>query len=208
MAHTAGSNFPMAPANPAGDGASKTMAVPIDTSMTELRNGDVMCTVQATGYPAANNTADGRSTDDVIMGIALLPGTGEVSVTATPDTDAQPGPNTAGTIDVVNIALALPGAFFLGNIVAGANDETGVAADNLRQTQEIFESDQGHACLDQTQTAGDLVAMVLEYTSPQYLVASTRWQYGRLAGVGIINPRARFCFLTEATIFGSSLPIA
>ena len=208
MAQTAGSNFPMEPGSPSGQGASRSMVIPIDTTETEMRTGDVLTVVAATRHVRELNTADGRTAAQVIIGVAQLPGRGEIAVTGTIDPEAQPGPNVDGTIDVVNVALALPSAEFTGNVVTATSDQVGDADEDLRRLTEITESTQGYAVLDTTAAAGDTVAFTLQYTNPQYLVASTRWQYGRNAGVGIINPRVRFVFVTEATVFGSSLPIA
>lgn len=210
MAFTTGTTFPMAPAHPSGSGANKTTVIPIDTTETEMRNGDVLVVVAATRHVRELNTADGRTAAQVIIGIAMLPGVGEVSVTGTIDPLAQPGPNRSGTIDVVNVSLALPGASFHGSIIDGANDQVGDADEDLRLLTEIIESPTTDlfACLDITSTAGDLVAFPMEYASPQYLGTAGPWQYGRNAGVGITNPRVKFHFVAEATVFGSSLPIA
>ncbi len=208
MPQTAGSNFPMTAASPSGQGANKQTVIPIDTTETEMRHGDVLVVVAATRHVRELNTADGRTAAQIIIGVANLPGTGEVSVSGTIDPLAQPGPDRSANINVVNVSLALPGAMFTANVIEADNDQTGDADEDLRLQTEISESTQGFACVDITSDAGDLVAFTMQYASPQYLVASTRWQHGRNAGVGIVNPRVQFCFLTEATVFGSSVPIA
>ena len=207
MAFTSGTTFPMAPAHPSGSGANKQLVVPIDTTETEMRSGDVLVVVAATRGVRELNTADGRTAAQVIMGIAQLPARGEITVTGTIDPLAPPGPNVDGTISTVNVSLALPGAEFYGNLMDGADDEVGVAADNLRRLVEIIESPSTDlvGTLDITATAGDLVAFTLEYGSPQFLGTAGPWQHGREAGVGITNPRMKFTFVTEATIFGSSV---
>lgn len=207
MAQTAGSNFPIEPGTPSGDGAVRMSVIPIDTSETTMRTGDILCVVAATNDVREFNNADGVAAAERIIGVAMLPGRGEISVTGTIDRDAGTGPSVAGTISTVNVALALPGAGFTGNIVTATSNETGEYVANVYQQMEITETTQGFGALDNTSASGSLVAHTMAYTSPQYLVSASRWQHGRLAGVNIINPRAHFVFITAATVFGNSAPL-
>ena len=209
MATTTGTTFPMAPMHPGGDGANKSLVIPIDTSMTEMRNGDIVVYENSTGYAKTNNDADGRTAEHVIIGVAMLPGTGEVSVLATPDPEVQPGLNTAGTISVLNVALALPGALFAGNTGDNVTDQVGVVSADLRLLTNVVESADGYAACDITSTGGANTCFTLEYTSPQWdsQASPNLWRHGRNAGVGNTNPRVKFVFVAEATVFGSSLPI-
>ncbi len=192
MATTAGSNSAMAPAKSSRGRASALTVVPMNASEA-VQNGDVLVADGTTKDLAVSNTATGA-----IIGVAVGGGTS----VATVDRDAQPGADLSGNEHVLNIALALPGTVFAGNMVENGtpNDHTGVYADDLRRTCDIEESTQGFACL--ADLTASVVAVTLAYVSPQMLASTSTWQHGRSAGVNILNPRMEFAFLTGDTIFG------
>jgi hypothetical protein len=177
----------------------------LDVSET-ITAGDILTLVAATGDLADANTTETSALQGAngrIFGVAVLsPSTNAVSA-ATVDRNegaTSPGPDASGNWHSVNVALALPGQLFEGNIVAGANDETGVYIDNVHETYGVIESDAGYACIDQADTTNP-VAFTMRYRSPQYDNVNDVWVYGPNAGVGILNPRAEFYFLVSATVF-------
>jgi hypothetical protein len=216
MAHDiTGSLRAFAPAGGHGSAKAQHMVVlPIRPSIP-VQAGDVL----VVDYTAAGNPDVFVDNDDpravatqFIMGIALLsPSYGlGASAPVSPATINRDGdeaiefsPGGSLTPSVVSIALAYPGSRFEGNIVAGANDATGVYNTDLRKQYDVISTDDaagGYAAIDNTDVTNPCIA-VEKYVAPQVLRSTGVWQHGRAAGVGILNPRVEFVFMTSATVF-------
>lgn len=202
MATTAGTVFPFKPIARKGMQGSALSVDPLDIDET-IQAGDVLVVIAGTRDLADDNTATAA-----IYGVAVCsPSTDIVSV-GTVDRDfspTSPTPDAAGNWHSLNVALALPGQLFEGNIIETATgDETGVYADNIHVLLPINPSTDGYACIE-ANTPGTGVVFTMRYRSPQYdnQAASPTWNTGPEAGVGIINPRAEFYFQAIATVFGT-----
>ncbi len=201
MATTAGTTFGIAPAFTGGPRAPQHTVIPIDPSNV-IQDGDVIVCDGTTGDAVANNAPTVN-----ILGVARIKGS--QTAAATINREAGTGPDVNGVEHVVNIALALPGTMFQANIMdASATDHTGVYQDDIRALvgHELGESTQGHACVENDANT-NVVVYVLSYVTPQFdIVASPNlWRYGRLAGVGMTNPRANIFFLADATSFSADI---
>lgn len=209
MAITAGTVFPITPAGGDGGLASGSQLVcPLDPAQV-VQAGDILL-IDGTTKDLVVANADPAGTS-LIYGVAMASG-GGFTAASTIDRD-QEGVSTdsAGSRHTLNVALALPGEKFTGNVVQTATvDETGVYQDNINTQMSIVQADvtapttTDFAALDQP-AAGTNCVHALYYTSPQFLTGGSPelWQYGRLAGVGIANPRMTFYFLVDATVWGS-----
>lgn len=200
MANTI-ATFPMRPAQgEASTGAAPLTVIPLHAS-EEITDGDVLVVNQTSHHVEDANEATGDTGANKILGVALRKGTGTAA--ASIDRDAGPGPDTSGTYNTVNVALATPGAMFDGCIIAaGPADHTGAYNEDILIALEILESSDGYACLDVATTTP--VTYTFKYVSPQYDYTNSVWSYGAAAGVGLENPRVTFTFLTAATVFATT----
>jgi len=202
MATLAGSVFPMAPVGgPGGTKSADHVVAPLDVSET-ITAGDILTIVAATRDVEDTNTDPGAGS---IFGVAVLSAdTNAVSVAAV-DRDERIGPDASGDWHAINVALALPGQRFQGNVVAGAaTDETGVYADNVHIRLGVVEADtSGYAAIDQADTT-NVAVFTMGYVNPQVDVtdANNAYAFGREAGVGLTNPRVEFYFIAVETVFG------
>jgi hypothetical protein len=154
--------------------------------------GDII--IMTAGYAEDSNSATSG-----IFGVAMLP-TSHVTAAATINDDQTPGPDTAGTWHTLNVALAWPNQKFAGNVIDAATaDHTGVYADDNFKALEVAPSSDNFACVEDA--VANPVVYGLGYVTPQWDIANSAWKYGRLAGVGITNPRIQFVFLATTTVF-------
>lgn len=189
MATTANTVFPIAAAPGArGTGAVEMATIPCLASVA-FSPGDIVIIDGTTKDATVLNTPTGA-----IFGVAMCK---EFTSAATIDRDGQINEDT------VNVALAVAGARFTGNVQLNTTtDLVGVYATCLRVVCDIVVSDtSGYAALS-TDATGTEVVFTQEFTSPQYDNVAAVWRYGRTAGVGVTNARVIFSFLHDATVWG------
>jgi len=197
MAITAGTVQPIAAAPGARGTSSVAMAtIPCDPSDAFLP-GDILAINAATRDVSVAATPVAAA--GTIFGVAMCK---SFTSAATIDRNGQVND------DLINVALAVADARFAGNVVTGtATDETGVYVDNIRVKLGLIRTDAGggtYFAIEQSSTGVDVV-YPLEYVTPQFDTTGQDWQYGREAGVGMLNPRVIFMFLYNATVFGTAI---
>lgn len=187
----------MAPVSRKGHQGSALSVYPIDASVV-MQAGDIVVVDSITRdmqTPTTDPTGD-------IFGVAMLSPKAATTTASTIDRDANVGPDINGSHHALNVALALPGQLFAGNIIdTSVANHTGVYVDDLRRQLAVGQSTLGYWCVEDSPT--DPVVLTMDYITPQYDSVNGVWAYGRAAGVGVINPRVTFYFIVTATIFGN-----
>jgi len=190
MATTAGSNWPMAPAKTVRGQAVASTVIPLDPTEV-ISIGDVI-----TRDATTKDAVDSNAATTGVIGVAISGGTGATTIDRAEGTTVD----LNGTIHALQIALALPGTMFAGNLCgASVADLTGVYQTDMRQLRAIQESTQGFCVLSNTAT--DSVTYTMAYVAPQRVVSTGVVNWGHEAGVGVVNPRVEFFFTTADTIF-------
>lgn len=180
MALTSGTTTPIVPAPFGGGGNAQTahvMAISCKASEA-FRVGDIV--VLASGVADAVDTAQ---SDGVILGVALQAKTAGATVSST---------------DTVQLALALPGAFFQGSLVGGAATDytpsatpATAAADIVGTTTDTVLGTDAYSAfilINQADTTGGQIRLIR--FSPNQM----RGQTFALGSQAILNPRVDFVF--------------
>ena len=203
MATIAGTVFPFEPVSRKGMQSAAMEVFPLEASET-FQAGDVVVADGTTRDLTMDNTI--ATPTGLILGVIQISASTDITANATIDREfagTSPTADAAGTYHSANIALALPGQLFAGNIIeTSIGDETGVYVDNVRVHLPIVEATDGYAAIE-ANTVGTGPVYTVRYGSPQYDNQATpaRWRYGHEAGVGVINPRVEFYFVGLATVF-------
>jgi len=181
MALTAGTVAPLAPRQ-IGRGlavGADIMALPVGNAQT-VKAGDII--VQSSGKMAVDNTVPGATN---IIGIAV---NGKASIAS------------AGDSDLIEIALALPGAIFVGSLV-GTDKDTDLTAPGYT-TAHLYAGDASAFDLD-VPTGGTFAVIISGATAADNAVVCG-YAREQLRGAnfvsgsgGTVNPRVYFFFQTS-----------
>lgn len=186
--------------------AAPEFVIPIDPSETILA-GDIL-TINQTTFDVTNTQAAGVSNPTGATGVERIYGVVSHAATSAATVD-RTNEFTGTSRNWVHLWPALCNMMFTGNIVGGATtDYTGVYATCMRQdfgTISCTDPTPDVAALNQADTTNP-VALVHFFATQRAggpTPNGTSVGPGFESGVGVINPRVAFTFLTTATVWGA-----